>query len=250
MPCPPHPPAPGARARLSVRPSVPIWQRQRPRCRLCAASACPKRFPLLRGAHGGSWERRGALRSPPTPRRRRRQAGRAGRGSPGCRRLQERSGSVPKQAPNCRFLGKGSDGTEGSVVLLRALGTLDAARFGTPRSRQLDGFNLFPLHFIFARLQAANCSPVAWPASVLLHEPGFTRARLTPRCWDVMGEAGDLLSLPCWALHWAPGYLLASCRSLPLASSKSFFFESAGDLSPSSKSKFPKILLKLHMDEW
>lgn len=132
---------------------------------------------------------------------------------------------VPKQAPNCRFLGKGSDGTEGSVVLLRALGTLDAARFGTPRSRQLDGFNLFPLHFIFARLQAANCSPVAWPTSVLLHEPGFTRARLTPRCWDVMGEAGNLLSLPCWALHWAPGYLLASCRSLPLASSKSFFWK-------------------------
>lgn len=40
----------------------------------------------------------------------------------------------------------------------------------TPRTQQLNGFRLLPLHLIFARVQIANCSPAAWLTSVLLNK--------------------------------------------------------------------------------
>lgn len=244
-PCPP--PSPPFPACPSVCPSV------RPRLAATAAPLpgcvrCPKRFPLPGGAHGGAREPRGRSA------RRPRLAGAGGRHG-------ERPGTAPAAAgcgnaccPNklqtSAFWGKAPMAPRARWFLLRALGTPDAAQLGTPRSRQLDGFHLLPLHLIFARLQAANCSPVAWPASVLLHEPGFIRARLTPRGWDVMGEAGNLLSCPaalCTGLEGISYLPVALCPwHLPLAG----FLESAGDLGPSSKAKFPRIPPKLHMDEW
>ena len=70
--CPPPPRSP-MRARLSVRPSPSGSMRWAGG----AAAACQRRFPLRRGADGGSGNGTTRSRSPPTPRRRRRRAGRA-----------------------------------------------------------------------------------------------------------------------------------------------------------------------------
>lgn len=180
MPCPPPP---TRRAFLSVCLSV---------CPHLAATAAP--LPVVCGScpskalpspPRSSWRSLGtAGRAPltahasPAP-----EAGRESRqGEP---RQPHAAGTLEFSCPNklqiAAFWGKTPMALRARWFLLRALGTPDAAQFGMPRSRQLDGFHLLPLHLIFARLQAANCSPVAWPASVLLYEPGFIRTRLTPR---------------------------------------------------------------------